>query len=96
LADYRKLFFNTPITEATDEYFRQALVFFGDLNETQREVLFRILRQVEIDTTSSLLSVLDGTSDLKDNRMSLKLFAGEESQPINGVLQDCFLALFED
>lgn len=94
LTSYRQLFANTSPTGATDPYWREALALYAHLNEDQREVLFKIIRQVVVDTTSSLLAVLDGVSRLRSQKEAFTLRCGDDR--LDGDLQDQFLELEEN
>jgi len=94
LSSYRQLFIENRPESATDPYWQEALRFFGSLPTSERTVFFRILRQVTVDTISSILGMLDGVWELKDQEGDFDLLlAGER---LNGDLQDEFLAAEED
>ena len=63
-AEYRKLFKELTQDEITDPYWQDALKFFDSLSPSRREVFFSILRQVSIDTVSTVAGALDGTTDI--------------------------------
>ena len=88
VSTYRKLFEKTPVSEATDPYWRDALKLYSQLAPEQREILFSIIRQVVVDTTSNLLAVLDGNSRLRGQKEDLVLLSG--SLPLED-LQGLFL-----
>jgi hypothetical protein len=81
---YRQLFARTDLEKASDPYWNRALALFGGLCEEQREFFFEVVRQVAIDTTSSVLGVIDGASrpEGADGRFELTH---------NGDLQSLFL-----
>lgn len=89
-AIYRNLFENTQVDQATDPYWREALGFFHKLEDKDKEILFKIMRQATVDTVSNMFSVFDGVSSLvdQDGDFSLTFEGGE---PLNGDLQDYFL-----
>ncbi len=93
---YRDLFENTNASEATDEYWKEALKLFSGLDDNGKEALFKIMRQVSVDTVSNLFGVLDGVSSLDGVDEEFKLSASDnENEIINGDLQDIFLELEE-
>lgn len=91
---YQRLFEETPLSETTDDYFREALGLFERLSGEERDVFFKILRQVSVDTVSSLFAVLDGVSSLQGQIDDFDL--SYQGKKINGDLQDLFLELEED
>lgn len=93
---YRDLFLNTDPDSVTDEYWIKALKFFNSIDESSRGIFFEIIRQIEIDTTSNILGILDGVSWLEDQDEEFLLTMENSKEPINGDLQDIFLAQEED
>lgn len=94
LVDYRDMFENTDMSEATDPYFQTALQFFHELDDADREVLFSIIRQVMVDTTSNLFAIFDGVSDIPDQDGTFEVRIGDKD--LAGSLQDQFLAAEEE
>lgn len=94
-AIYKDLFQNTDVKDASDSYWQGALGLFGNLNDSEREILFSIIRQVTVDTVSNMFGVLDGVTTLEDfdDDLVLSLEGGEEQ--LNGDLQDIFLEIEE-
>lgn len=93
LSIYRDLFCSTELEQAQDPYWQDALALFENLTSNERDVLFKIMRQVSVDTVSSFFSILDGISvlDEQEGEFSL-LISGKE---LSGSLQDDFLELEE-
>jgi cytochrome P450 len=89
---YAKLFASTET--ATDEYWIAAKRFFDSLPATDREVVLRIMRQVAIDTVSTLFGILDGTSAIQDRFEEFQLT--HKKTKLNGDLQDLFIAAVEE
>ena len=87
--DYKELFETTKVEETSDLYWENALTFYKKLDNTQREILFDIIRQVSLDTVSHMLGILDGTSFLDEFNETFKLSYGKII--INGDLQDFLL-----
>ena len=87
---YQDLFQNS--TNATDPYWIEALSFFSTLNIEQKTTFFKIIRQIEVDTTSTILGIIDGVVSIGEFD-ELLLINAEENKTLNGALQDEFLAL---
>ncbi|MEN8321350.1 hypothetical protein [Acinetobacter junii] len=90
---YKKLFFNTKIEDVKDPYWLKAQSLFDSLPEENKEVFFEIIHQIMVDTISTFLGVLDGTSDLGEADDEFNLKNGDEV--LDGCLQDEFLCLIE-
>ena len=57
------------------------------LTPAQRKVLFKIIRQIQVDTISNVLGIIDGTSgDLQET-----LTLNADDKEISGDLPDLFL-----
>ena len=66
--------------------------FYRKLTEGEKEVFFRILRQVQVDTVAVFLSLLDGAFFLEGQSEDFKLICLDSSEEvINGDLADIFL-----
>jgi hypothetical protein len=96
LAIYRDLFANTDPARASDPYWKRALALHSSMSDEHREVLFQIVRQVMVDTTSNLLGVLDGVNWLEGQDEGFKLTTESGSERLNEGLQDLFLGMEED
>jgi hypothetical protein len=93
LAAYRELFSTIGNGRVKDPYWQQAGPFFATLSPEQKETFFLILRQVEVDTVSSFLAILDGVSMIDRLEGDFVLTTEANSTKINGNLQDIFLEL---
>lgn len=93
---YRDLFENTVIDQTSDLYWQEALKLFKNLDTDAKETLFKIMRQVSVDTISNLFSLLDGISYLEDQSEDFTLTVGTEINILNGDLQDIFLEIEEN
>ncbi len=91
IATYKNLFNNTNPNTVTDEYWVKALTFYNKLDENDREFFLKILRQIEVDTTSNILAVLDGVTWLENQEEEFVLTTENSKEHINGDLQDIFL-----
>lgn len=88
---YKQLFAETKPTSASDPYWREALLFYARLDDTSRETLFKIMRQVMVDTISNLFGILDGVTKLQ--QQSGKVAVELSGQRLDGALQDQFLEM---
>lgn len=91
IESYKNLFENTALDEASDPYWRNALTLFNSLSQGQREILFSILKQVMIDTTSELLGIIDGSSYFTEQKDEFLLLDKKNNETLSGDLQDLFL-----
>ncbi|CVI70421.1 hypothetical protein NDGK_01864 [Clostridiales bacterium CHKCI001] len=95
LDSYKDLFQNTEITNTTMNYWKKAIAFYSSFEDGEKSIFFDIIRQIIIDTISSIFGIMDGSSTLS---------GGDEidvSVEINGIdtdhdLQDGFLAFVEE
>ncbi|WP_138756391.1 transposase [Paenibacillus sinopodophylli] len=93
---YRNIFTKTDITTITDPYWKRAMQLFEELPEENKEILLNIIEQVQVDTTSTLLGILDGVISLRDLEIELKLTTKGQEAVLNGDLQDKFLEFDEE
>lgn len=96
LAIYRELFANNDVTSASDPYWKRALGLHSSLSAEQRDVLFQIVRQVMVDTSSNLLGVLDGVNWFEGQSEGFKLTTEGGAEKLNEGLQDLLLGMEED
>ncbi len=91
---YRDLFNKTDMKDVTDEYWKRAIVFYSKLDVKDKDVFFSILKQIIIDTISSMLGLLDGVFRLKNQDEAFELkYSGVK---LNEYLQDIFLSNVEE
>ena len=91
---YINLYENTEITESVANYWINALELYHSFDDQQKKVFIKIVEQTVIDTISSILGVLDGSSTLSGEHFEFDI-------KINGVstedeLQDTFLEFVEE
>ena len=96
MAIYRDLFANTDAASASDPYWKRALSLHDALTNDQKAVLFPIVRQVMVDTTSNLLGVLDGVNWLEGQTEGFKLTMESGTEKLNEGMQDLLLGMEED
>ncbi len=69
--------------------------FYQSLDDRGRRELIAAIRQANIDTTSSILSILDGVTGLNGYSDTFRLTYGNDTKPLNGDLHDIFLESIE-
>lgn len=89
LENYKEIF-NTK-DNVTDEYYIKAIKFFNNLNAESKQTFFEIIREVEVDTVSTMLGILDGAIWLEDQENDFILTMENSKSIINGDLQSIFL-----
>jgi len=95
--EYKALYEGTTIEEASDCYWKKALAFFQKLSDEEKECFFSIIRQVAVDTTANILSILDNSSYLKNKDNDLVLtFENKPDVNLSGDLVDIFLGYDEE
>lgn len=93
---YWDLFTNTDINKVKDSYWKEALKLYTDLSDENKDVLFKIIEQVQVDAVSNILGVLDGTTSIEAEDVEFKLITEDNDKQINGDLQDLFLEYDEE
>jgi hypothetical protein len=88
---YKNLFNNTK--KPLEPYWVDALQLFNKLSIKDKDIFFKIIRQIEVDTVSNIFGILDGSSSLDNQNEDLKLTGVNSTKLINGDLQDLFLEL---
>jgi putative transposase len=95
-AFYRDLFTNTDISDVSDPYWKEALKLYAELSDENKKVLFKIIEQVEVDSVSNILGVLDGVVSISEEDIEIKMTINGSNEMINGDLQDLFLKYVEE
>ena len=86
----------TPLAEATDPLYRDVITLHNSLTPRQRKVLAAFARQGFIDGVSTVLGILDGSSQLGSHGfVALDLTHRGGKKKLNGYLQDSFLEAIE-
>lgn len=88
---FKRLFSTTPSENATDPYWKRSLALFQRLSADERNVLFEIVRNTAVATTSHMLGVLDGANAINVKESEMKLIATVNGAQLNGELQNIFL-----
>ncbi|MDQ9888494.1 transposase [Acinetobacter pittii] len=97
ITTYKEIYESTQIDEniKKDQYWLNALVFYQSLPSKEKEILFKIIQQTIIDTTSTILGIIDGPVSLEGIRGEFQLAyqppQGDEVI-LSGDLQDDFLS----
>ena len=93
VAIYKELFNEEVNKDNVIDYWKNAMKFYGDIDESQREVFFSIIKTVIIDTISNVFGVIDGVCAIDDKDWSIKMSINGHNT--NSELQDVFLAYVE-
>lgn len=93
---YRDLFTRTDVKDVTDPYWLRATGLYSSLDNVQSAVFVEVMRQVTVDTISSVLAVLDGVSRLEGQAEDLTLIFDHSPVRLNGDLTDRFLEIEEE
>lgn len=84
----------TKILPETDAYWKNAIGFYDNLTDDDKETLIKIMEQTMIDTISNMLGMIDGISTLKNCTLEPKLLL--DSVDTEGELLDSFLEYLEE
>lgn len=93
---YKEIYESTVIDEKVkkDPYYGDALTFYRSLPKEQKEIIFKIIQLTIIDTTSTILGIIDGPVSLEgvNGDFTLTYKAPNEIETIlSGDLQTYFL-----
>ncbi|MBN6528896.1 transposase [Acinetobacter pittii] len=92
---YQQIYSSTLINNKIkkDPYWFDALTFYQSLSQKDKETLFKIIKQTTIDTTSTILGIIDGPVSLNQisGDFTLTYTENEKTVILNGDLQDEFL-----
>jgi len=80
--------------DVADAHWKRALGLFSSASPEQRDIIFAVMRQVAVDTVSSVFGVLDGVSAIEGLPGEITVTYGGET--VSGELQDYFLSLEEE
>lgn len=97
---YKHIYSSTLIdnTIKKDPYWLDALTFYQSLSQKDKETLFKIIKQTTIDTTSTILGIIDGPVSLDQisGEFMLTYTENEKTVILSGDLQDEFLTKIKD
>ncbi|WP_454667530.1 transposase [Acinetobacter calcoaceticus] len=92
---YKDIYSSTLIDNKIkkDPYWFDALTFYQSLSENDKKILFKIIKQTTIDTTSTILGIIDGpvSLDQVSGDFTLTYTENEKTVILSGDLQDEFL-----
>jgi len=86
---YQDMFTSVSSDGASDPYWKRALTLYEALSHDQRSVLFEIMRQVAVDTTSNVLGIIDGVNFVEGLPEDFMLLYGRDKK-LSGDLQSLF------
>jgi putative transposase len=95
-AIYQNLFSATNVDKVKDDYWKEALRMYSELSDENKAILFKIIEQVQVDTVSNVLGILDGVVSLPEQEIKIKMSIEGTNESMNGVLQDLFLEYVEE
>ncbi|MDF2791881.1 MAG: hypothetical protein K0S80_4983 [Neobacillus sp.] len=97
---YKQIYSSTLIDNKIkeDPYWFDALTFYQSLSQKDKETLFKIIKQTTIDTTSTILGIIDGPVSLNQisGDFTLTYTENEKTVILNGDLQDQFLTKIKE
>lgn len=93
---YKDLFDNTDVGDATDSYWKESLEMYKHLSGKEKRVFLNVIRQIGIDTVSTILALLDGVTLLDGQEDDFILKFEKTNEKLNGDLQDLFLEYDEN
>lgn len=97
---YKGSFLNADIPSdldtIKDQYWKEALKLYTELSPESKDVLFKIFEQVQVDTTATILGILDGVVSIEDEDIEIKVTIKNDSEVISGDLLDLFLEYDEE
>ncbi|MCY9549866.1 hypothetical protein [Lysinibacillus xylanilyticus] len=85
---------NTPPPDNTD-MLSEGVRFYQSLNESQKNLLFYLIKNSISDTISNVFGWLDGVYYLENQTENLELKFEKSANKLNGSLQDIWLAIEE-
>ena len=97
LDSYRENYLKTELNEIPDSLHKKTISFFRSLETEERELFFRIIKNIQIDNTATLLALIDGDFYLKNQEADFKLIYKDSlgERIISGDLKDLFLERVE-
>ncbi|MGE6600010.1 transposase [Bacillus proteolyticus] len=93
---YKESFLNTNIDDVKDPYWQDVLKLYTELPEGNKDALFKVIKQVQIDTIATVLGVLDGVVFIENEDLDIRVTTKGDSELISGDLLDLFLAYDEE
>lgn len=96
-SDYRSIIEGSQNdADIKDQFWRDFILFYKSLDKEGKEMLFRVFNQVQIDTISHLLGIIDGTTNLIDVEEDVDFAIKCNNSDFDKDLQETFLSILED
>lgn len=89
---YKSVYNHMERSEITEPHWQESVKMFDSLTEQNKSIFFKIINQVQIDTISNVLGVLDGISYTPQDG---EFILTHNSEKINEDIQSLFLSKFE-
>ena len=93
---YRTLLETTSIEDASDPYWRSLQDLHDRLSDADKQVLYAVMRQVAVDTVSTLFAVIDGSTSMEGQTEDVELLAAESRSRLDGSLKDLLLEMEDE
>lgn len=91
---YRDVF-KADIEKVTEQYYMELIRLYNNLTDGEKDTIFKLIKQVEIDTAANILGLLDGVTFLDKQDDEFNLTFKKSNFKLNGDLQDLFLEYVE-
>ena len=86
--EYKKIF-ESNVEEDYIDYWKKAIVFYNTLDNAEKGIFQDIIKNVMIDTISTVLGFVEGTTSIDDKNWEIDVSANGINT--EGQLQDAFL-----
>lgn len=100
LENIKKLYLNnlenTSYEDIKVDYWTNFKRFYEDLNAENRALIFKVIRQVQIDTLGTLFAYLDGVANLDSNVENLEFTLSLGNYELSGDLLETLSSMDED
>lgn len=91
---FRRRYFETEYRSVTNPGFRRAMELAQHLSESDRSTLLEIIRQVSVDTASTVLGILEGT--VVPDQIEGEISVIYDDEDISDEIQSMFLIVEEE
>lgn len=92
---YRQMYEQSDENQGTNPQWKACLALYRQLTQENQATLFQIIKQIQVDTVSTVLGIIDGVVTVEEE-VELELVDKGYNEIISGDLQDLFLAFNED
>jgi putative transposase len=93
---YQDMFASSDVNTVKDAYWKEALKFYSELNDESKEILFKVIEQIQVDTVSNVLGIFDEIVSNSEKEKEVNMTVEGIDEPLNGELQDLFLEYDEE